>query len=186
MRKARSQTLLPAPKYSPFKSAHTCTTLQRFLIRLSCAPTQSFAILGENAVIGAWLLSSPSFHSHARSVAATHSVPVVVLVTHIADWVDDICFRTPFLVRVILADLSIRTAWKVTGLQGAFRAVSAVHTRGAIELTVGQGSCCTSLRSGVLAERGVHTSGEVTEYCSTLRSGTAFPTGTLELTIDNI
>lgn len=85
-----------------------------------------------------------------------------------------------------MADLSLRTPWKVAELQGAFRAGTTFHTRGTFELAVDKIQFGASFLVFVaLADLGIRTAGKVTELQDALRTRAALHArGAVELTVD--
>ena len=164
--------------------------MRRLIILLGCTSAQGLFVLGNDAVLRTPLLCSPSLEPLTRSSATTHRDAVVAYDTYVAGGGDDIRRSTSFSVLIVLTHIRIRTPWQITKIRGAHRAVTALHTRRAVELTVDQGSGCTSLRIDVLAGRGVHTCGKVTKYRSafgtmaTIFTGGAFKLAAHEIPLD--
>ena len=126
--------------------------MQRLLVVLSCASTQYLIILDSDAEKWTNLLRVSSLGwGSISSGAAAHRDAVITHDTYVADGVDDFCLRIALPVLTRCADLGICASWNVAELRCALGAVTAVDTRGAVELTVGQRIRWTSFRVDALA-----------------------------------
>ena len=76
--------------------------------------------------------------------AAAHSGAVVIYITYVADWVHNICLRTPLGVRNILADRCLCAVTKPTCSRGTHRTGATWDIGGATESTIEE-ICVASL-----------------------------------------
>ena len=142
--------------------------MQGTLIVLSCASTQSVAIIRGDAEKRTDLLRSPWLWSSARGSASTDRKAVRANDTNIADWMNDVCLRTSLLILVSLTDLSICTPWKVAKVRSAHWTVATIHTRRTFELAFRQGIRRASLPILVsLTERRAGACWKIAEFPST-------------------
>lgn len=117
-----------ARDYIPANSILTLIPVSGLLIVLSRTSTQRLAFLSRDAEQRTYSLRIPSHlsFSSARSGATTDANAVVANDAYIADRVNDVGLCVSFPLLVVLADVRIGTALKITGRRGAYRAGATV------------------------------------------------------------
>lgn len=157
--------------------ANSSTWRVSLLVILSRAPTQSLIVLSDNAKLRTYSIRVPALGSSAGSGATTDRHAVGAYDTDVADRVNDVRSCTSLLVLVVLTDVSVSAAGKITGRRGTFGAGPTVHAWRTCELAVFQSiSCASLLVLVILTDLSVGTTRKVACRRGADRAGTAVET----------